>query len=92
MVRNLFSVIAGLIALVPCWLHAETVPYGHPDFYPSVDQPAQLRGDGSGSFPGASPVGSFDFRTKENIIWAFAILGYLELKKVRLGLTKSHTF
>ena len=57
-------------------LPASEVPYGHPDFYPSPDKPAQLRGDGTGYFPGATPVDSFDFRTKENIVWACRLPGW----------------
>jgi outer membrane protein assembly factor BamB len=35
---------------------AEPVPYGHKDFYPTPERPVGFRGDGSGAFPGATPV------------------------------------
>gem|GEM_PF-4769520 len=47
----------------------EPVPYGHADFYPAPQRPAGLQGDGSGQFPGATPVTEWDFRTGRNIIW-----------------------
>ena len=34
----------------------EVVPMGHRDFYPSAERPVGFRGDGSGAFPGATPV------------------------------------
>jgi len=49
---------------------AEPVPYGHPDFYPSATRPAGLRGDGSGTFPAATPVTTWDWTTGKNIVWA----------------------
>jgi outer membrane protein assembly factor BamB len=36
--------------------HAVEAPYGHQDFYPSPERPVGFRGDGSGDFPGATPV------------------------------------
>ena len=54
----------------------EAVPYGHPDFYPSAERPAQLRGDETGQFPAATPVTEWDFRTKKNIIWAVRLPGW----------------
>ncbi len=35
---------------------ADQTPLGHRDFYPSPDRPVGFRGDGSGYFPGATPV------------------------------------
>lgn len=38
---------------------ADSVPYGHPDFYPSAERPIGFRGDGNGYFPGARIVTEF---------------------------------
>ncbi len=71
-----FLALAPLVAWAPVARAGEPMLYGHPDFYPSGDRPAQLRGDGSGEFPGATPVDSFDFRTKKNIVWACRLPGW----------------
>jgi hypothetical protein len=36
-----------------------SAPLGHRDFYPSPEHPVGQRGDGSGFYPGATPVASF---------------------------------
>lgn len=48
-------------ALVGLFLAARAIgaPLGHRDFYPSPAQPVGFRGDGSGCFPGATPVTHF---------------------------------
>ncbi len=48
---------------------AETVPLGHPDFYPSPERPIGWRGDGSGAWPGASTVTTWDAEKNINIVW-----------------------
>ena len=49
-----------VVLLATCALRAaEGVPLGHPEFYPSREHPVGLRGDGSGVFPGATPVLTF---------------------------------
>ena len=45
------------------------VPLGHRDFYPSNDRPVGWRGDGSGAWPGATPVKEWDAATGKNIVW-----------------------
>ena len=50
--------------------------YGHPDYYPTSERPAGLQGDGSGHFPGASPVAEWDFRTGRNIVWRCRLPGW----------------
>jgi len=67
-----------LIALVsvPAFSGASPVPYGHPDFYPSAERPAQLRGLGDGQFPAATPVTKWDFKTGKNIIWRCPLPGW----------------
>ena len=65
-----------LAAICATSVVAEDVPYGHPDFYPSADRRSQLRGDGTGQFPAATPTTTFDFRTGENIVWAAKLPGW----------------
>lgn len=45
------------------------VPLGHADFKPTPERPIGWRGDGSGVFPGATPVTEWDYETGKNIIW-----------------------
>jgi len=44
-----------LLAPAVLWA-ADHVPLGHRDFYPSPERPIGFRGDGTGAFPGATPV------------------------------------
>jgi outer membrane protein assembly factor BamB len=48
---------------------SSSVPLGHPDFYPSHERPIGWRGDGSGAWPGAKCVTSWDAETGQNIAW-----------------------
>jgi hypothetical protein len=48
---------------------AEPVPLGHPDFYPSPERPIGWRGDGTGAWPGAATVISWNAETGTNIVW-----------------------
>jgi len=48
---------------------ASEVPLGHPDWYPSPERPLGWRGDGTGAYPGAKPVGRWNAGTGENIVW-----------------------
>ncbi len=69
--------ILPLLALVSAAAAGESpVPYGHADFYPTAERPAQLRGDGTGHFPAATPVRTWDFRTGENIVWRTMLPGW----------------
>jgi len=52
---------------------ASEVPLGHPDFHPSPERPVGWRGDGSGVFPGATPVAEWDGTTGHNIVWSVAM-------------------
>ena len=45
------------------------VPLGHRDFYPSSERPVGWRGDGSGAWPGATPVKEWDAATGKNVAW-----------------------
>jgi hypothetical protein len=59
------------ITLVLCAVSAALaadVPLGHPDFSPTPTQPVGWRGDGSGRFPGATPVTDYDPSGK-NLLW-----------------------
>lgn len=48
---------------------AASVPLGHRDFYPSDGHPVGWRGDGSGAWPGATPVSAWDAASGRNIVW-----------------------
>jgi outer membrane protein assembly factor BamB len=45
-----------LHALVSALALAADPPYGHRDFYPSPERPIGFRADGTGNYPGATPV------------------------------------
>jgi len=47
----------------------EAVPLGHPDFYPSPQRPLGWRGDGTGAWPGANVVTSWDAASGKNVAW-----------------------
>ncbi len=51
------------------------VPRGHRDFYPSGERPVGLRGDGTGAWPGATPVREWNARTGKNIVWKTPLPG-----------------
>ncbi len=69
------SIITCLL-LCSAAVHGATEPaYGHPDFYPSPQRPLGWRGDGSGSWPGARGVTSWNAETGENIVWRVAMPG-----------------
>ena len=44
------------------------IPLGAPDFRPSMERPFGWRGDGTGRFPGATPV--TDWSETENVRWS----------------------
>lgn len=58
-----------LMAMAMNAVHAGEPPYGSPDFYPSPERPVGFRADGSGAWPGAKPVTSWDSKTGKNIAW-----------------------
>ena len=53
------SVIAVVWVVHSVSAAAEQVPLGHKDFYPSPDRVIGFRGDGNGTYPGATPVTSW---------------------------------
>ncbi len=71
---QLFSVlaVAGTLALTAS---ASELPLGHPDFYPSATSPVGWRGDGTGAWPGATPVTTWNAVTGENVAWKTAMPG-----------------
>ena len=58
-----------------CGVAAGEVLLGSPDFRPSAEQPVGWRGDGSGSFPGATPPLTWSLTGDKgtNIIWKTAL-------------------
>jgi hypothetical protein len=50
-------------------LAAEDLPLGHPDFLPTPTRPVSYLGDGSGQWPGATPVTEWDQASGTNIVW-----------------------
>lgn len=69
-----FCRLAGATAAVVL-VAASEVPYGHADFHPSPERPVGFRADGSGSWPGAMPVNTWDSATGKNIVWKAALPG-----------------
>ena len=53
------SVTTALCVLLSTAVGAEQVPLGHKDFYPSPERVIGFRGDGNGTYPGATPVTSW---------------------------------
>ncbi len=45
------------------------LPLGHKDFQPTPKRPVGWRGDGTGCFPGATPVSEWDCKTGKNVLW-----------------------
>lgn len=54
-------------------LAGETLPLGHPDFYPSHEHPVGFRGDWSGRYPGATPPTRWT--TAYNVVWKAEVGG-----------------
>ncbi len=46
----------------------ESLPLGHKGFQPTPDRPVRWRGDGTGCFPGATPVSEWDCTTGKNVL------------------------
>ena len=63
---KLFGVFA--VVMTPAFAKGD-VPLGHADFNPTPERPIGWRGDGSGIFPGATPVTEWDHKSGKNIIW-----------------------
>ncbi len=51
------------------------IPLGHREFYPSAERPVGWRGDGTGAWPGATPVAAFNGETGKNIVWKVPMAG-----------------
>jgi hypothetical protein len=65
------TLITGLtsLTLVLSLGAAESVPLGHRDFYPSPERPIGWRGDGTGAWPGAKIVTTWDAKSGSNVVW-----------------------
>ncbi|MEI7831861.1 MAG: PQQ-binding-like beta-propeller repeat protein [bacterium] len=48
---------------------ADLLPLGQANYTPSPKFPIGWRGDGSGRFPGATPVTDWNLKTQKNVIW-----------------------
>jgi len=70
MLQSFSQTVCLLLAIGSC--AGAEYPYGHPQFYPSAERPLGWLGDGTGSYPGAEPVTTFDSRKGQdgqNIVW-----------------------
>src|SRR5262245_9243393 len=72
--RVLFVVLAGTLGMAVNLRPAEAafVPLGSRKFQPTLERPFGWRGDGSGCFPGATPVTEWSSTT--NVRWS-AVVG-----------------
>lgn len=73
--RPFITLIAVLCGAVTS-LTAGDVPLGHADFKPTPERPVGWRGDGTGRYPGATPVTDWDITTGKNIIWKTRFTGF----------------
>jgi outer membrane protein assembly factor BamB len=58
-----------LTAAISAQDQPKPTPYGHRDFVPAPERPLGFRGDGSGYFPGSTPVTVWDEASGKNIVW-----------------------
>jgi outer membrane protein assembly factor BamB len=72
--RALYSCLA-LLGFVLAVLAADGLPLGHPDYYPSPERPLGWRGDGTGAWPGAAGVITWNPETGQNVAWKAALPG-----------------
>ncbi len=70
MVRPFTAVILLAAAVGRVWAE-EPIPLGAPAFHPSPDRPFGWRGDGSGRFPGATPV--TEWSETKNVRWSTVV-------------------
>ena len=64
--------VGGLLIVLANVGHAGDVPLGSPEYRPTVARPFGWRGDGSGRFPGATPVTQWS--ATKNVRWS-AVVG-----------------
>ena len=71
MLRTLEIRLIGIlsVAVAAASAGAGEPPLGHKDFEPTPARPVGWRGDGTGCFPGATPVADWDAATGKNIVW-----------------------
>lgn len=70
MLAQVLAVLVGALSL-QANDSAAPAPLGSPDFRPSSDQPFGFRGDGSGRYPGATPV--LEWSLTKNVRWSAAV-------------------
>jgi len=63
------SLASGIIATALASAQADQPLLGSADFVPTVERPVGFLGDGSASYPGATPVTTWDVQTGRNIVW-----------------------
>ncbi len=69
MQRIALPTVLALQAVMYCSAAGQTFPPGHPNFYPTAERPIGWRGDGTGAWPGATPVKVWNAATGKNIVW-----------------------
>ncbi len=63
------GILAVLCAATMVHGQDKPLPLGHADFQPTPERPVGWRGDGTGCFPGATPVSEWDCETGKNVLW-----------------------
>ena len=69
MVSTLVGAIVWLSWAGAIWAEDAAPALGRADFHPAPEGPVGWRGDGTGRFPGATPVTEWDAVTGKNIVW-----------------------
>jgi outer membrane protein assembly factor BamB len=65
------QVLVALAGLLPLQAKDSPAPLGSPDFRPTPERPFGWRGDGSGRYPGATPV--LEWSLTKNVRWSTAV-------------------
>lgn len=67
---NIRHLLFACLCLAACAIsRAADLPLGHPDFVPTSARPVGWRGDGTGRYPGATPVTDWNIKTGSNVVW-----------------------
>ena len=67
--KSLFATFVWFGLLAAASTFAAEVDLGSPGFLPTPQRPVGWRGDGTGRFPGATPVAEWDLSSGKNIVW-----------------------
>ena len=71
-IRNLAALMVGLLLASIGWsAEPAAAPLGSPDYRPTPEHPFGWRGDGSGQFPGATPL--TEWSEKKNVRWSVVV-------------------